>query len=260
MNTPLPVSLLSARRLGDAAGGLLVLLVIVGAWAWATAAGWVSPIFLPSPGATWDALLQGLAEGELASASLATVERMLYGWLLASALGLVLGTLIGVSPALRAWTQPTLEFVRPLPASAVMPVAIALLGLSPGMVLAVIAFGAIWPVLLSTVHGFASVDPRLHEVARVLGLSRSAFIAKIALPHTLPDVLTGMRLSLTISLVLAIVGEMLASQTGLGSAILMAARSFRAPELYAGVVLLGAIGLLSNSLLALAERLARTHH
>jgi len=140
-----------------------------------------------------------------------------------------------------------------------MPVAIALLGLSPGMVLAVIAFGAIWPVLLSTVHGFASIDPRLHEVARVLGLSRRAFVAKIGLPHTLPDVITGMRLSLTIALVLAIVGEMLASQTGLGSAILMAARSFRAPELYAGVVLLGIIGLLSNVLLALAERMVRIH-
>jgi ABC-type nitrate/sulfonate/bicarbonate transport system permease component len=155
---------------------------------------------------------------------------------------------------LRAWLAPTLELMRPLPASAIVPVAIALVGLSPAMVLIVITFGAIWPVLLGTLHGFASVEPRLHEVARVLGLSRFTFILKIGLPHALPDALAGMRLSLTVALILAIVGEMLASQQGLGTAILLAARSFRAADLFAGVALLGLIGLASNALLSAAER------
>ena len=92
------------------------------------------------------------------------------------------------------------------------------------------------------------------EVAHALQLSRTAFVLKIGLPNALPDILAGMRLSITVSLIVAVVGEMIASQSGLGQAILLAARAFRANELFAGIVLLGLIGFLSNALLALAER------
>jgi sulfonate transport system permease protein len=111
-----------------------------------------------------------------------------------------------------------------------------------------------WPVLLATIHGFASVEPRLREVTAALQLPRRAFVFKIGLPSALPDILAGMRLSMTVSLIVAVVGEMIASQPGLGQAILLAARSFRASDLFAGIALLGAIGFASNALLALAER------
>ena len=135
-----------------------------------------------------------------------------------------------------------------------MPLAISIFGLGDGMVLFVVAFGAMWPVLLATIHGFASVEPRLREVAAALQMRRAAFIWKIGLPNAMPDVLAGMRLSMTVSLIVAVVGEMIASQPGLGQAILLAARSFRASELFAGIVLLGALGFASNAALALAER------
>ena len=118
----------------------------------------------------------------------------------------------------------------------------------------VVAFGAMWPVLLATVHGFAAVEPRLTEVSRCLQMSRAAFVWKIGLPNAMPDILAGMRLSMTISLIVAVVGEMIASQSGLGQAILLAARAFRASELFAGIVLLGLIGFTSNALLAIAEK------
>ena len=85
-------------------------------------------------------------------------------------------------------------------------------------------------------------------------LGQLQFILKMGLPNALPDILAGMRLSMTVALIVAVVGEMIASQPGLGQAILLAARSFRASELFAGIVLLGAIGFASNILLALAER------
>jgi ABC-type nitrate/sulfonate/bicarbonate transport system permease component len=193
---------------------------------------------------------------DLLALTWATVERLIYGWAIASLIGLVLGAVIGMSPGLRAWLQPTLEIIRPLPASAIVPVAIFLIGLTPSMVLVVIAFGAMWPVLLATAQGFGSIEPRLFEVGRILRLSRPAFVVKIGLPHALPDALAGMRLSLTVSLILAVVGETLASQSGLGTALLQAARSFRSADLFAGVVLLGGVGFVSNSLLSLAERRA----
>ncbi|RYF76163.1 MAG: ABC transporter permease [Comamonadaceae bacterium] len=221
-------------------GSAAVLGAVLALWALASNLGWVSRVFLPTPQATWAALAEGFnlrgsgnGNGQLA------------GW--------TLGVLIGASARARAWLQPLLEFVRPLPASAVLPLAIAIFGLSPRMVLAVVAFGAMWPVLLATVHGLATVDGRLGEVTRCLQLSRTAFIVKIGLPHAMPDILAGMRLALTVALIVAVVGEMIASQGGLGQAILLAARAFRASELFAGIVLLGLIGFVSNALLALAE-------
>jgi len=248
------------RRLGPWIGSAGVLAALVALWWAASHAGWVSRVFLPTPEAMAASLAEGL-RGDLLGYTLATVGRMLEGWLLASVFGVVLGAAIGVSPSVRAWVQPTLEFIRPLPASALVPLAISIFGLNPGMVLFVVAFGAMWPVLLATVHGFAAVEPRLSEVARCLQLPRAAFVWKIGLPNALPDILAGMRLSMTISLIVAVVGEMIASQSGLGQAILLAARSFRASELFAGIALLGLIGFASNALLALAEKkLLRWQH
>ena len=248
------------RRLGPWIGSAGVLAALVALWWAASHAGWVSRVFLPTPEATGASLAEGL-RGDLLGYTLATVGRMLEGWLLASVFGVLLGAAIGVSPSVRAWVQPTLEFIRPLPASALLPLAISIFGLNPGMVLFVVAFGAMWPVLLATVHGFAAVEPRLSEVARCLQLPRAAFVWKIGLPNALPDILAGMRLSMTISLIVAVVGEMIASQSGLGQAILLAARSFRASELFAGIALLGLIGFASNALLALAEKkLLRWQH
>lgn len=242
-----------SRVLGWAAGlpfavGLLVL------W-WAVAEyRLVSPVYLPGPERTFDALMRAARSGMLAERLAGTLQRMAVGWLLASAVGVALGLLIGLSPRARAYLGTSLELIRPLPASAVIPVAIAYLGLSEGMVLSVIAFGAAWPMLLATVHGVAAVEPRLREVSGALGLGRLAFVRKIALPSALPDILAGMRLGLTVSLILTIVGEMLASRNGLGQWILLAGRSFRSADLFAGVLMLSAIGLVTNGLLTLVER------
>ena len=235
-------------------GSGAVFAALVALWWAMTHAGWINRAFVPTPEAMLTSLREGLADGELTAFTLATIGRMLQGWLLASLFGIALGALIGISPTARAYLQPTLEFMRPLPASAMLPLAIAVFGLSPTMVLFVVAFGAMWPVLLATIHGFASVEPRLAEVSRCLQLSRGAFVCKVGLPNALPDILPGMRLSLTVSLIVAVVGEMIASQPGLGQAILLAARAFRASELFAGIVLLGLVGLASNALLSLAER------
>lgn len=251
------------KRVGwrDAAASVAVLAALVALWWLASHRQWVSKVFLPTPEAAFTALADGLASGELAGFTAATVWRMVLGWGLASVAGVLLGALIGSSAAARAWLQPTLEFLRPLPASALLPLAIAVFGLSPAMVLSVVAFGAMWPVLLATLHGFAAVHVRLAEVAQALQIGRVAFALKIGLPNALPDILAGMRLALTVALIVSVVGEMIASQAGLGQAILLAARAFRASELFAGVLLLGAIGFASNALLAVAERrLLRWQH
>jgi len=129
----------------------------------------VSPAFLPSPLRTWASLVRGFGSGDLATKFGGTCEHMFFGWLAASVVGVALGAAIGSSDRMRTYVAPSLDFIRPLPVSALIPVAIALFGLTKGMALAVIAFGSIWPMLLATVHGFAAVEPRF---VRVIAMSR----------------------------------------------------------------------------------------
>lgn len=243
-----------AAWLPGALASLVVLAVLLGGWWLATEAGWVSRAFVASPKATWASLERGLLSGELPAQTAGTVRRMLVGWGLACVAGMALGALIGASATARAWLGATLEFVRPLPASATLPLAISLFGLSDAMILTVVAFGAMWPVLLGTVHGLTTVHERLREVAQALQIPRRHVLWKIGLPNAVPDILSGVRLSLTVSLIVTVVGEMAASQAGLGAALLQSARAFRAPDLYAGIFVLGAIGFATNSLLAGVER------
>lgn len=226
---------------------------LVGAWQLIADAKLISPVYLPSPYAAGIVLHDGFASGELQPLLLATLERMFYGWLVASILGVFIGAAIGVSRHARELFGPTLEFIRPIPSSAVVPAAIALFGLNDGMVLGVIAFGAIWPLILATVHGFAAVEPRLYEVSRLLGLSRWQFITKVALPSATPDILAGMRISLTSSLILTIVGEILAGRDGIGFWVLLSSRSFRSADVFAGVILFGIIGYTTGQMLSFAE-------
>jgi sulfonate transport system permease protein len=229
------------------------LAALVALWAEIAALRLVPPLFLPTPARAWTALVAGFARGDLASKLEGTLTHMFVGWLAASLLGVALGTLIGGSARARELVGPTLEFLRPLPASAVIPVAIAMFGLTPAMAIGVIAFGSIWPMLLATVHGFAHVEPRLLEVARSLRLSRLSIAWRIALPSALPDILAGLRLGLTVALILSVVCEMIAGLDGLGAFELVAARAYRSADIFAGVMLLGAIGLCANAALSLIE-------
>lgn len=227
---------------------------VIALWQAVADARLVSPVFLPGPDRAWASLVRGLTQGDLLAKVIGTLEHMAIGWFVASLAGIALGAVIGSSPRIRIYLTPTLEFLRPLPVSAVIPVAIAFFGLSQTMTFSVIAFGALWPMLLSTVHGFAAVEPRLYEVARVLHMSRLAVIVKIGLPSASPDILAGMRLSVTVALILSVVCEILAGLDGLGHWILLSARAFRSADLFAGVILLGMIGYVTSVGVALIER------
>lgn len=222
-------------------------------WQLLASANVISSVFFPPPSRSLEALYDMVVSGRLWGPLAATLERMVLGWVLASVAGLILGACIGSSKVLRDYLEPTLEFFRPLPASAIIPPAILLLGLGQTMAVSVIAFAAIWPVLLGSVHGFKLIDPRLTEVARSLEMKRLDFLHKIALPSALPDIFAGLRISLAVSLILAVVVEMQASQPGLGQNILLAQRTYRSPELYAGIVVLGLTGYLTNVLLTTVE-------
>jgi ABC-type nitrate/sulfonate/bicarbonate transport system permease component len=227
---------------------------LVIAWQLLAEARVISPIFFPSPLRAVEVLQYRIVDGSLWVSLGNTALRMLVGWLLASVVGVALGAAIGLSRFARDLLEPTLEFVRPLPASAIIPVAILFLGLSNAMSLTVIAFGAIWPVLLAAVHGFSSVSSELGDVSRVLGFNRRQMLVKIALPYALPDIVAGLRVSLAIALILAVVTEMQSSLPGLGWDIFYAQRTYRSADLYAGLIMLAVLGFAANQFILLFEQ------
>ncbi len=238
--------------------GAALPVALFGSWQVLAQAQLLSPVFFPAPSRAIGALVDRITDGTLWPPLIATVWRMLLGWLLAGIFGILLGAAIGSSKLAREYLAPTLEFFRPLPASAIIPVAILFLGLTQQMSLAVIAFGAIWPVLLGSVYGFSTIKHRLREVSASLEMSRLEFFRHIALPSALPDIISGARISLAIALILSVVVEMQASLPGLGQDIMQAQRRFRSADLYAGLIVLGVLGFaVSYGLRAIEARLLR---
>lgn len=233
---------------------LILPLCLLAAWQYCAAMGFLSPAYFPAPSLTFEALTDSITTGALWKPLAATALRMFEGWIVASFVGILLGAVIGSSRTARDYLQFTVEFLRPFPASAIIPPATLIFGLSNAMAIWVIAFGSVWPVLLGTLHGFASIEPRLKEVSVAIEMRPIAYLRKIALPSALPDIFTGVRISLAIALILAVVVEMQAAQPGLGQNILLAQRMFRSPELYAGIVVLGLFGFLASWVLDRAER------
>lgn len=236
------------------AAAFVLPVLLLAIWQAASSAGLLSPAYFPPPSATAAALWDSIVSGKLWRPLGATALRMFEGWLAATFVGVALGAALGSSKIARDYLQPMLELIRPFPASAIIPAAILIFGLSNTMAVFVVAFGSLWPVLLGTIHGFASIQPRLREVSAALEMSRASYLMKIAIPSALPDIFTGARIGLAIALILAVVVEMQAAQPGLGQNILLAQRMYRAPELYAGIVVLGVFGFLISIALSSCER------
>lgn len=174
--------------------------------------------------------------------------------------GIALGLMLGLVPLLRRATDPIVDFLRALPKPAIIPPAILFLGVDASMKVFIIAFGAIWPVLLNTVDGVRGVDPDMQEMARVYGLRRFERVRRVVLPAATPQIFAGARLALAIALILMVVSEMVASTDGLGYFVLLSQQTFAIPEMWTGIILLGLVGYLFNGIFAWTERRALRWH
>lgn len=143
-------------------------------------------------------------------------------------------------------SEVLLESLRPIPASALLPVGILLFGLGDLMTVAIITYAVIWPVLLNTIDGIRSVDPVLIDTGRTFGLSRCSIVFRVMAPAAAPAIITGMRISLALSVTLVIVVEMLVGDKGLGHRILDAERTFRFAEMYGLIAIVGLLGYSTN--------------
>ncbi|HET7684977.1 MAG TPA: ABC transporter permease subunit [Candidatus Limnocylindria bacterium] len=235
------------------AAGLAALFLLLEA---ITRAELVNPVYLP-PASTVVATAARLL---LDPVFLASVGGTLVAWGLglaaAAVVAVPLGLLLGASRRAHAATAAAIELLRPIPSVALIPLAILLLGRGIDMRVALVAYAATWPLLFNTVYGAHAVDPVALEMARAYGLGRWAVARHVAFPSALPFVLTGLRISAAIALILAISTELIAGGgAGLGTWMLSSSQTGVPRELlYAGIVVAGLLGLVIDRLMLVAER------
>jgi ABC-type nitrate/sulfonate/bicarbonate transport system permease component len=177
---------------------------------------------------------------------LPSLGRMLGGYCLAVILGVAAGTALGLSRVLRTAAEPVVEFLRALPAPALIPFALLLFGTGDLSKLFVIVLGTLWPILLNTIDGVRGVEEQQLDMARSYQIPAGARLWRIILPAASPRIFAGMRTSLAIGLILMVVSEMVASSNGIGYFVLQSQRSFAIAEMWSGIILLGVLGFVLN--------------
>lgn len=193
--------------------------------------------------------------------ALPSLKRMFIGYLIASALGVVIGVLIGSYRGLFETLDPFFEFLRAIPPPILIPVGLLLLGIGDTMKITVIVFGVFWPVLLNSADGARSVSQERLDTAKNFGLGRLEAVRRVVFPSALPMIFTGLRVGLALALIMVVISEMIGSTNGLGYYILDAQRTFAVPQMFGGILLLGILGyVLNNLFLVLEARVLSWHH
>ena len=185
---------------------------------------------------------------------LASISRVYGGFALALSVALPLGMLIGRVPLVRQLIDPTIQILRPVPVTAWLPLAMIIFGLGPRSAFFLVFLGAFYPILLNTIFGVRSVEPRLFEAASMLGCSEQAQFFRVVLPAALPSIFTGMRLGLGFAWVVIVVGEMTGVQTGLGAIIMEARQLSRTEIVICGMIVIGICGFLTDQIVMLIGR------
>jgi ABC-type nitrate/sulfonate/bicarbonate transport system permease component len=235
------------------AKGLVGVLVAVGLWELVRALHLLPTDYVPSVPTILKATVENLDDG-LLSAMGQTLQAWGFGMLITLALGVSIGVALGLSRWADAALRVIIEFLRPVPSVALIPIAVLVFGIGLKMQLLLIVFACVWPVLFNVRYGVQSVDPLLLDTGRVCGLGRGAVIRRIVLPAALPAILTGVRISSSIALVLAVSSEMVSGSPGLGKLIVDSDAAANVELSYAGVFVTGILGLVLNQILQSADR------
>ncbi|MFD1210880.1 ABC transporter permease [Arthrobacter sp. GCM10027362] len=225
---------------------------IAAAW-WIGSASSTS-LYFPSLQTIAGTLVHDWAGPGFAANLVPSIGKFLAGFLIAAVVGIAAGLVVGMYPALRAATEPVIQFLRSLPPPVLLPVGLLLFGIGAGMNIAIIAFGAVWPTLLNTIDGVRSLDPQLTEMARSYRLTRAQKIRWVILPNAGPQIFAGLRTTLQISIILIVVSEMIASTNGIGYYLLNSQQTFAVPQTWAGTLVLGALGYLASLVFIRIER------
>jgi ABC-type nitrate/sulfonate/bicarbonate transport system permease component len=184
---------------------------------------------------------------------LPSLARLATGWLLAAAIGSAVGLALGRSGRAREYCSGVLAFLRALPVPTLVPVLLSLFRIGPTMEIVSIAFGAVWPVLLGALDGARMVDQVRLDTAQVFRITGVRRVIMVIVPSALPNIFAGLRVSLSIALIMMVISELVGSTSGIGYQLVFAQGESDIPVMWAWIVLLGVLGYLANSVLTVVE-------
>ncbi len=224
--------------------GLLPLVVLLAAWQAATMAHVYPPVLLPPP---WKvAAVFATDWPEIAGHAGASVLRVATGVAIAFALAVPAGLLIGRYRVLDGLTDWSIQIFRSVPPISLIPMALLFFGIGDRPAIVLIVLAALWPLLINTIFGVRSIERTLLKVGQAARASEALVFRDIVLPAAMPAILTGLRLAIGAGWLTVVTAEMIAVKSGLGYMILNAQLTFRSELIIAGIIVIGAIGLVAD--------------
>jgi len=220
--------------------GFLILLQV------APQVGIVNREYVPAAADIARALAAQLTSASFWPALAHTVLGWALGLLLATVGGVVIGTVLASVPNLWRLTRSTIEFLRPIPSVALIPLVVLLFGSSPQATIVLVVYATFWPVLIQVIHGVHDVDPVAVDTARSYNLGARHRLTSVVWPSALPYLMTGFRLAASVALILEVSGELIVGSLGIGQRIATAQSSGAVPTMYALIAFAGMLGLVVN--------------
>ncbi len=245
-------------RLGGRLLGIAVFLAALGLWeAWAR----IEPSFVfPPASAIVERAWEIWPTSEFLRMVAPSLERLAAGYAIGAGVGIAVGVVMGASLPIRQMLGPLVEILRATPPIAIVPAAIVILGLGDSMRITVIAFGVLFPVLVNSVDGVRAVSPEARDTASLLRLGFIERILRIYFPAALPSIFAGLRVALSIGLVMVVISEFVGGSDGIGYYILFEQTTYNVNEVYGGILFLGLLGYVLNTLFLLAEQRVLAWH
>jgi len=234
--------------------GLAVFVALIGLAEWGTRAGWIGALTLPRPSDVARTLYDMAISGRLWLHLGPSLMRLLVGATLGVTAGVGVGLLIALFSYARAGLVPLVAALFPIPKIALLPLFVIWFGIDEASKYALIAFGTFTPTVVATYGAVDNVDRTLIRMGQSFGLPWHSIVRKIVLPGAMPGILSGLRISLAIAVILLVAAEMLGAEYGIGAFILEAGSLYDLERLFAGVTILSLLGIGISFMLGLIER------
>lgn len=226
--------------------GFAAFFLILAIWLGLTYGGIVNPLFLPSPGKVLQTAKELLSQGEIIRDIQVSFSRVALGFLLAAAIGVPLGILMGTLNIMEGLFEPLMGFIRYMPASAFIPLFILWIGLGEGEKIAVIFFGTFFQLTLMVMDVTKNVSNELIEISYTLGASKGQIFSKVILPASLPGIVDTLRITFGWAWTYLVVAEIVGASSGLGYMIMQSSRFLRPDKIFVGIIIIGILGLITD--------------
>lgn len=232
--------------------GVLVILIVI--WQVASNMGFLNPLTLPSPATILETFVTLIRKGTLQQNLLISSKRVLTGYAISAVSAVILGILIGLSAHFKRMTDLIIQTLKPIPPISWIPLVILWFGIGEESKVFLIFIGGFFTILVNVVDGIRRIDVKLIELSNAMVIPKLKYVFQVVIPYAAPNIFTGLRVGLGQSWMCVVAAELVASSTGLGYMIMYARQFGQTDVVIVGMLMIGIIGKIMESLLMLIEK------